>query len=129
MARVTEAEVLEIAPAIAITPITPFIDAANTIANDINTRCGKSFNEDRLTQIELYLSAHFVYMAEGTSGGTKRSESIARGDYQVTYAVATLGEGIKGTTYGQTANLLSEGCLIEWDKRQSQIVMAGPNDC
>ena len=60
--RVSEAEVLEIAPGITLTPITAFITAASMIVDDINTRCGKSFDDARLKDIERFLSAHFVYM-------------------------------------------------------------------
>lgn len=125
--RCTEAEVLAIAPGITITPLLPFITAANFIVSDINDKCGKSFSEDRLKEIECWLSAHFAYMGSDTTSGTKKSESIAKGDYSVSFSVASVGEGITGTPYGQTANLLSEGCLAEWDKRQSQAYASGPN--
>lgn len=128
MARVTQAEVLAIAPAVTLANITPFIDAANLVVSDINTRCSKSFDAARLKEIERFLSAHMVSMAVGTGSKDKKSESISRGDYSVGYATTTLGSGITGTTYGQTANMLSEGCLANWDMRRSQIITGGPND-
>ena len=127
-ARVSQAEVLAIAPAITLADITPFIDAASLIVDDLNTRCGKSFDAARLKEIERFLSAHLASFAVGTGSKDKSRESIARGDYDVSYATSKLGQGILGTTYGQTANLLSEGCLVEWDKRQSQLYAAGAND-
>ena len=123
--RVSEAEVLEIAPGITLTPITAFITAASMIVDDINTRCGKSFDDARLKDIERFLSAHFVYMTPGASTGAKTDEEIGRGDYKVSYATASLGSGIMGTYFGSTANMLSESCLIEWDKRQAQTFFSG----
>ena len=123
--RVTEAEVLEIAPGITLTPITAFITAASMVVDDINSRCSKAFDDARLKEIERFLTAHLVYMVPGASAGLKTAEDIGRGDYKVAYAIATLGAGVAGTTFGYNANMLSEGCLAEWDKRQSQVYFSG----
>lgn len=124
--RVTEAEVKEIAPEITITPLLPFIVAANLLVNQIATGCGSDLPDEQLKEVERWLAAHLAYMAQGTSGGTKQRESIARGDYDVTYAVTQIGSGISGTPYGQMANTLSSGCLGEYQKPRVQLFAAGP---
>lgn len=109
MARVTDAEVQVIKPVSIDT--TPFIDAATLIVDDINTTCNKSFDETRLTQIELYLSAHFA--------GTFAPEIVSE-KFENTTNVYHVGSnalsGIMSDKYGQTANILSESCLHELDK-------------
>ena len=55
--RVVDCEVKEIKSVTFTT--TPFITAANAVVNTINDQCGTSFTEAQLTQIELFLAAHF----------------------------------------------------------------------
>lgn len=107
--RVIDAEVQVIKPVSIDT--TPFIDAANLIVSDINTTCDKSFDEARLKQIELYLSAHFA----GTFAPTLVSEKFenAANVFQVG---STSLSGVMSDKYGQMANMLAEGCLQELDK-------------
>lgn len=109
MARVTDAEVKDI-KAVTI-DTTPFINAANLIVSDINSKCNKSFDETRLTQIELYLSAHFA----GTFDPSLASEKFenAANVYQVGSNALS---GVMSDKYGQMANMLSESCLHEFDK-------------
>lgn len=109
MARVTNAEVQAIKPVSIDT--TPFINAANLIVSDINSTCNKSFDETRLTEIELFLSAHFA----GTFAPTLVSEKFesATNVFQVGSNALS---GVMSDKYGQMANMLSEGCLHELDK-------------
>lgn len=115
--RVTDAEVKAIK---AVSPstldTTPWITAANTVVNTINTSCGTSYVEATLTQIELWLSAHFV----GTINPQKVSEKFE--GYSQTFHVGsqTL-SGVMSDKYGQTANMLAGGCLAELDKPLASI--------
>lgn len=91
--------------------LTPWITAANTVVNGLNDACGTSFDEDTLTQIELFLSAHFV----GTFSPVKVSEKFE--NYATTWQVGSASlSGVMSDKYGQTANILAGGCLAELDK-------------
>lgn len=93
------------------TDTTPWITAANTVVNTINDACGTSFDEDTLAQIELFLAAHFV----GTIAPVKVSEKFE--NYATTYHVGSNAlKGVMSDKYGQTANMLAGGCLVELDK-------------
>lgn len=114
MARVTDAEVKAIKKVTIDT--TPFIDAANLIVSDINSKCNKSFDETRLTQIELFLSAHFV-SAFKASVSSEKFENAAN-----TYQVGSNSlSGVMSDKNGQLANILSEGCLAEFDKSPATV--------
>ena len=67
-------------------------------------------------------------MAPGVGGGVRTQESIASGEYAASFATATLGQGILGTTFGQTANTIAEGSLIEVSKVPVSFMAGGPND-
>lgn len=108
MARVTDAEVQAIKPTTFDT--TPHIDAANLIVNDINANCGKSFDETRLTAIELYLAAYFVGSSD-PAAASRKFESAS-----VTFQYFGGMPGLMSDKYGQMANMLSEGCLQQLDK-------------
>lgn len=114
MARVTDSEVQAIKPVSINT--TPFINAANLIVSDINSKCGKSFDDTRLTAIELYLSAHYA----GAFAPTRSSEKFenAANTFQVG---STSLSGVMSDKYGQMANELSEGCLAELDKSPATV--------
>lgn len=114
MARVTDSEVKAI-KAVTI-DTTPFIDAANTIVSDINSKCNKSFDETRLTQIELYLSAHFV----GVFAPSVSREKFENADNTFQVGSSSL-SGVMSDKYGQTANMLSDGCLTEFDKSPATV--------
>lgn len=93
------------------TNTTPWIKAANIVVNTINDSCGTSFDEDTLTQIELFLAAHFV----GTIAPQKVSERFE--NYAQTFHVGSNAlKGVMSDKYGQTANMLAGGCLAELDK-------------
>lgn len=125
----TAADVRAIAPAIPATlDIDPFIVTATLITGQLNDYCGNDFTDDHLDQIGIYLTAHYVYMAEGTGvTGAAKSESIAKGDYSRTNEVAKMDDGIMGTTYGQMANQLSFGFLANFDQPQPLFFDIGTN--
>ena len=112
--RVTDTEVKAI-KAVNI-DTTPFIDAANTIVNDINSKCNKSFDEPRLTKIELYLSAHFV----GVFAPSVSSEKFENAANTFQIGSGSL-SGVMSDKYGQTANMLSGSCLAEFDKSPATV--------
>ena len=89
----------------------PFITAANAVVNTINTVCDVSLTEAVLTQVELFLSAHFV----GSMAPEAVSESFE--GWSKTYMVGGSSlTGVLSDNYGQTANMLSGGCLQQLDK-------------
>ena len=95
---------------------TPWITAANTGVNTINSTCGTSFDESTLGQIELFLAAHFV----GTFLPEKVSERFE--NYATTFQVGSSAlKGVTSDKYGQTANMLSNGCLAELDKSPATV--------
>ncbi len=112
MSRVDDAQVKCIKSGISESlDTTPWIEAASTVVDTINESCGTSFDEDRLTQIELFLAAHFV----GTI--VPQKVSIKFENYAETYQVGSNAlMGVMTDKYGQTANMLSGGCLSELDK-------------
>ena len=92
----------------------PFITAANAVVNTINDKCGLSLSEATLTQIELFLSAHFA----GTFSPAEVSESFE--GWSKTFMVGGTGlTGVMSDKYGQTANMLSCGCLQQLDKQRA----------
>lgn len=115
--RVTDGEVQAIKPTSFDTE--PFITAANAIVNQINDKCGESFDEPLLTQIELFLSAHFVCVADPALVSEKfeNAESkFQRGAMDLT--------GVLSTNYGQTANMMACGCLVNFDQKTAAVQFA-----
>lgn len=115
--RVTDADVQAIKPTSLNTE--PFITAANSIVNEINTKCGTSFTEAQLTQIELFLSAHFVCVADPAL----LSEKFENAEKKFQRSAANL-TGILSTNYGQTANMLACGCLVDFDQKEAVVQFA-----
>ncbi len=124
--NVEEAHVVEIAPELTNTPLEAFINSAGFIVDEINTKFGKTFTDARLFEIKRFLAAHFVSMSQiGRGKGPLTSRSIGHGAVATTFATIQLGKGVSNTTYGQTANMLSEGCLMKWDMKQATITFGG----
>lgn len=115
--RVTDPEVKAIKKVSPSTlDTTPWITAANTVVNTINSTCGTSFDEVTLTQVELFLSAHFV--------GTFNPSLVSRKfeNYEERFAVGSqVLKGVMSDKYGQTANMLVGGCLAELDKAPASV--------
>lgn len=98
-----------------------FITPANLIVSDLNDKCGKEFDETRLEQIELYLAAHFL--TERDKGLAVVSEKFENAERKYQTGNQNL-SGILSTKWGQTANALSEGCLVDFDKEASKVDFA-----
>ena len=112
-ARVTIAEVKVVIGTTLTDPVIQvWIDASNTVVN----QAADCINGDEalLKQIELFLSSHFVALIDPDSDASNsqiKSEKIESVSF--TYATAELSRNINDTPYGQTANFLSNGCLIK----------------
>lgn len=116
MPRTTVAEVRTILPSdteLTDPQIQASIDAANCIVDQIAGGCASHLPDKCLKQIETQLAAHYCAATENTLSLT--SETDACGG-KVSYGFK-LGEGIKGSPFGQMANTLSHGCLAELDKQ------------
>lgn len=91
------------------------ITAAKCLVDRISLAgsCGEDLTDDCLTQVHIYLSAHFAAVTENTLSLTSEKDACCGGS--VTYGFK-FGEGVKGTPFGIMANTLSRGCLAEQDK-------------
>ena len=109
MSRVTPEEVKAIIDTSLEDPVIQvWIDAANTIVNS-NADCIGG-DEALLTQVELYLSAHFVGMLDPEIRGFVTKEKLEV--FETTYSnPVSIKNNIDNTPYGTTANMLSNGCL------------------
>jgi hypothetical protein len=84
---------------------------------------GKGLSEATMTQIEQYLAAHFVSLRDPRV----KMEKIG-GEYQASYQIGDLGEGLASTVYGQTALALdSTGTLTQASNRQAGLIVHGTN--
>jgi len=109
--RVTPAEVKAIvASALADPIVETWIDAANAIVND-NSDCIGG-DEPLLTQVELYLSAHFLALVDPDLDRSRVSKEKTE-QLETDYNVAKLMGNVNDTVYGTTANMLAKGCLTD----------------
>lgn len=123
MSRVTPAEVKEIIDTdLSDAVIQIWIDSANTIVND-NKECIGD-DESKLTQVELYLSAHFISMIDTSSGGKGIEKEKFEG-METTFSSIDASDKISSTVYGQTANMLSGGCLGKVQDRKAALYSVG----
>jgi|14_taG_2_1085336.scaffolds.fasta_scaffold02459_9 hypothetical protein len=120
MARVDDSEVRVIRPSDSITDYTPFIVSASLLVDDLNTKCGKSYDATRLKEIERWLSAHFA---------AAQDPLVARERFEQSEKTYQIGNrqlyGITSDIYGQKANMLAEGCLTEFDKKRYSVKSLG----
>ena len=120
MARVTDSKVRGIRPSDTITDYTPFIETASIVVDELNERFGKSFTEAKLTQIELWYAAHLAIAQDPT---------VARERFEQAEATYQVGNrqlyGVMADSFGQTANTLAEGCLVEIEKKTYSIKSLG----
>ena len=123
MPRVTVSEVLAILPSghILTEPqISAIIPSASCIVDrieegfDLNTAC--------LKNVELYLSVHFCAATDNSLSISSEKEPHL--NTSITYGFK-FSEGLMGTSFGQMANLLSGGALLELDKQPSDILSIG----
>jgi hypothetical protein len=115
MSRVTPEEVKQIITTLLGDPIIQiWIDAANEIVTDNADCIGK--DEDGLAQVELYLSAHFIGMLAQTGKGSITKEGLP--GFETSYSSSKdISNTLDNTTYGITANMLSNSCLANINDR------------
>ncbi len=109
--------------------INAFITPANLIIDAAVADCGVTIALESLHQAEIWLTAHLMAVSnagqdEGSGTGTKKKETFE--NYTIEWATsAAKGDAIMSTHYGQMANTMMKGCLVEQDKRQAGILFAG----
>lgn len=122
MSRVTPTEVKAIIDTDLADPIVQtWIDAASAVVDD-NAGCMGSV-ETLLTQVELYLSAHFLALLDPSEGGIVTKEKAEQ--LETNYKTADINKNIDATVYGQTANMLSKGCLGTTSDKAIQLFSVG----
>ena len=114
--RANDGDVRALKPSDTIDDYQPFISAASVIVDDLAASCGQSFTDRKLKQIEIYLAAHMV----SVSDPNLRREKFENAE-NVFERGAASGVGVLSTQFGQTANMLSGGCLASLDKEQATI--------
>lgn len=117
--RVTPEEVKEIVATSLTDPVIQvWIDGANSIVN-ANADCIGG-DEALLTQVELYLSAHFVAMLDPELRGFVTKEKLEV--FETTYSnPVTMKNNIDNTPWGTTANMLSNGCLANTSDKAAEV--------
>lgn len=121
MSRVTPEEVKEVVITNLTDPVIQiWIDGASSIVDD-NSDC---INSDNLTQVELFLSAHFVGMLDPEVRGFVTKEKLDV--FETTYSnPVKLSSIIDNTPYGTTANMLADGCLTNTTKQVTKFLSLG----
>ena len=105
MARITAVELEQILSVdVDNTDLLPFIEVANLLVNEELASSGLS--EDRKTQIELYLAAHFAVITLEKGGLTSKKIGDAEETYQAFNARNISVVGLSATRFGQQAILL-----------------------
>lgn len=80
--------------------------------------CVTAMADNRAKAIIKWVAAHLLFSMSGATGAAKSLASKSLGDASESYARATLGDQLGGTTYGQQALLLdSNCCLLKLGKR------------
>lgn len=92
----------------------PTIDAAIADAELLTEDCGYTGN--RLRSIVKFLAAHFLSSTHRGAQGSVASKNVDGVAYS--FNTASLGEGLKSTSYGAQALLLdNNGCLMNIGKK------------
>jgi hypothetical protein len=114
-ARVTAGQITEvISTELGDTTIHAFINTAHRLL-DSKATAMTTLGEDLLTEIELWLSAHFLAMRE------RQAQTEKIDEYSVTF-MGTSGMGLQATQYGQQALALDwTGTLAGLGKQQAEI--------
>ena len=111
------------------TQIAPFLAAALTMLNKISgCLTNKSITEESdLDQIQAWLAAHLISLSPvGKAAGLTVEEKFE--NWAVKKAQSSINNqfsGVMSTFYGQTANELSCGCLMEMGLRKPNIAFYG----
>lgn len=108
------------------TQIEPFITIAGCVVAGLSAcLAAKGVDADCSSKAEVWLAAHFMSVS-GVAGDIRVKKREKFENYDVEWATAQLnGQGVKSTHYGQTANMLTMGCLAESDKSPALICSFG----
>lgn len=98
MARATDADVRALVEMQAGVSTTPYITTASVVSNQFLT--GKGLSEELLTQIEIYLAAHFAILAVERGGLIKDAMGVSSAGYTSPNNRLV---GLMSTRFGQTA--------------------------
>lgn len=98
------------------------IDAAACVVDTIALGCAAGLTDACLTQVHIYLSAHYCAATEFTLSLKSETDPCCGGS--ATYGW-NLGEGVMGSPFGQLANTISGGCLKEQDKQPARLFSIG----
>ncbi|QDP55372.1 MAG: hypothetical protein Tp176DCM1853251_56 [Prokaryotic dsDNA virus sp.] len=99
--------------------VSALIDDAALVVAD--STCFSGYSDEKQTAIIKWLAAHIV---ASTGPGAKTGALTSRklGDAQQSFARATMGEGLRGTLYGQQALALdTNGCLAGIGKGRASV--------
>lgn len=124
MSRTTISDVQAILPAgsqLTCPQIQAAIDAATCVVDQV-AACASQLSDACLKQVETYLAAHYAAVTENTLSVSSETDPCCGG--KATYGFK-FGEGVKGTPFGQMANTLSSGCLVELDKQPANLFAVG----
>lgn len=97
------------------------IDAAACVVDQAVAGCSSHLPENCHTQMHIYLSAHYSAATELALSRTSETDPCGG---SAAYGF-TMGEGVKGSPFGQMANTLSGGCLAELDKQPTNLFSVG----
>jgi hypothetical protein len=106
--------------------ITPFLTAAACIIASIEDDCAAHVTDACLTQAEAFLASHLLTSSNVGSDSKQVMKESLRGKYSVEYLSSKAqGSGVLSTTFGETANMLTGGCLAELDKSPINMLSIG----
>lgn len=98
------------------------IDAAVCVVDTIALGCAAGLTEACLTQVHIYLSAHYCAATEFTLNISSESDKCSGSTAKYGW---DLGKGVMGSPFGQLANTISGGCLAELDKQPARLFSIG----
>ena len=122
----SDADVKEITGVQTCADFGPFISASECILSGISSCLSmKGVTDECQDQACAWLSAHlYSITSQGGASRSKKRETFE--NYTVEYAMSQVqGQGALSTSYGQTANLLTQGCLQESYKAPSMVCFFG----
>ena len=108
------------------TQIEPFLMAANCVVTGaLSCMTAKGVSADCAAMATNWLASHLLSVSGVGQGDRVKSEEKFE-NYSVKWAQSQItGQGIMSTSYGETANMLTMGCLQEADKAPALICSFG----
>ena len=102
-----------------------FIDVASAVIDEVESD-GLVVSATASTSAESYLAAHIMLSTSmGQSGGGLTVSQYSVQGITSKYDIATIaGEGFTSTRYGQIANMLLKGALVEQSEKRASVGFA-----